>query len=111
MSIIERMRSLLESDVSSVEASNALAGAINRLTFKYKGGWRNMTDAEAKEIAGLFHQMSERDQKYIIKSYKDSRDAMQKVVDLGKGFKGAAHQASDEDIVKDHDRMLKAFEA
>lgn len=109
MTITERMVALLESDESSVKASNALGSAINKLTFKYKGAWRKMTDAEAEEIGALYQQLSDSDKKWLLKGYKAQRDAMQDVVDAGKGFKGALHQAADEDIIKDMDRMLKAF--
>jgi hypothetical protein len=107
MTVTEKMTALLE----NAGASDALSAAINKLTAKYKGAWREMTDAEAEEIGGLFRQMSPADQKYWAKGYKAERDAMQKVIDAGKGFKGALHQSSDEDIVTDMNRMLKAFGA
>ena len=112
MSITERMVALLESLDDNSVGENALMQAINKLTFKYKTAWQKMTNAEAEEIGTLFRKMPSSDQANWRKGYTVERDALKKLIDAGEEYKLAGHHPSlpsNADILKDFDRMLKAF--
>ena len=114
MTVTEKMTALLESLEDDSVGENALAQAINKLTFKYKTAWRKMTDAEAGEIGALFRKMPASDQKNWLKGYTVERDALKKLIDAGEEYKLAGHHPSlpsNADILKDFERMLKAFGA
>ncbi len=111
MAVTKKMMTLLDRLEEAETGATALVAAINALTFKHKGAWRNMTAAEAEEISTLFQQLPASEQATWRKGYTAERNAIQALIDAGKDFKGAHHQAADADTLKDFNRMLKVLGA